>query len=465
MSFSGFPFLLILLPVLVILHSLVPSLKAKNVFLLLLSLAFYAWGEPVFVLLLLFLVLLAYVCALLLERTQGPLRNIVFALAVLADIGVLLYFKYSNFLLEILANIANKPFEAKTLILPLGISFYLFQLISYQADVLTGKTEAEKNPLRLLLYASMFTNIMSGPIIRYPDFRKQLEEREVNAKNTADGLRRYVLGLFKKAVIANQLANVSDVLFNVSHEGFGTSLAWVAMISYSLQLYYDFSGYSDMSLGVSRALGFSFAENFNYPYIANSITDFWRRWHISLGSFFRDYVYIPLGGNRVAKWRWLLNILCVWALTGLWHGASMNFVVWGLFFGILLIVEKLVYLDLLEKLPRFVGMLYTLPLVMLGWIVFRSKTLEDALFLIGALFGKNGSNTINAFYNLAISGYWPYLLLGILLIFPIWRKIMDKADENAFTGIVLDILLFAMLAVSVIVMINSSFNPFIYANF
>ena len=463
MLFSSIPFLYVFLPATLLLYFAAPR-RMKNAVLLLCSLVFYGWGEPKYLLLMLFSIAQGYLFGLLIEKYRGKTRSTVFFwLSVSLSLLLLAYFKYADFFLDSFRAVTGLPVPALQIALPIGISFYTFQILSYVVDVRRGDASAQKNPIDLAAYIAMFPQLIAGPIVRYTDVAAQLRTRTHTRAGTAAGTRRFVLGLAKKILIANvlgqlvqqfQTAQDPDMLFH-----------WLYAVGFMLQIYFDFSAYSDMAIGLGAIFGFTFPENFNYPYCSASITEFWRRWHISLGSWFRDYVYIPLGGSRVGKWKLLRNLLLVWAATGLWHGAAWNFVLWGLFYAVLLIAEKFALLPKLQKHPAL-GRVYTLLFVLLGFVLFDAPSLSAAASRIAGLFGGAGAGVESLYY---LRSYAVVLLLAVLGATPLPKRLLARLRQNRVCGVLLDVLepivLVALLALCTAYLIDGSFNPFLYFRF
>ena len=463
MLFSSIPFLYVFLPATLLLYFAAPR-RMKNAVLLLCSLVFYGWGEPKYLLLMLFSIAQGYLFGLLFEKYRGKTRSTVFFwLSVSLSLLLLAYFKYADFFLDSFRAVTGLSVPALQIALPIGISFYTFQILSYVVDVRRGDASAQKNPIDLAAYIAMFPQLIAGPIVRYTDVAAQLRTRTHTRAGTAAGTRRFVLGLAKKILIANvlgqlvqqfQTAQDPDMLFH-----------WLYAVGFMLQIYFDFSAYSDMAIGLGAIFGFTFPENFNYPYCSASITEFWRRWHISLGSWFRDYVYIPLGGSRVGKWKLLRNLLLVWAATGLWHGAAWNFVLWGLFYAILLIAEKFALLSKLQKHPAL-GRVYTLLFVLLGFVLFDAPSLSAAASRIAGLFGGAGAGVESLYY---LRSYAVVLLLAVLGATPLPKRLLARLRKNRVCGVLLDVLepivLVALLALCTAYLIDGSFNPFLYFRF
>ena len=397
MVFSSIVFLFTFLPVVLILYFLVPK-AAKNVILLIASLIFYAWGEPVYVFLMLLSILLNYFCGLEIaeKAEEGSGARGVFLFTVLVNLGLLGFFKYAGFLVGSLNAVLPFDIPAPELNLPVGISFYTFQILSYIIDVYRKKVAVQKNLISFGLYVTMFPQLIAGPIVRYEDIETQLAERKVTLDKFGSGAAVFIQGLAKKVLLANLIGGLFSQVSAMPLGNISVLTAWLGCLAYTFQIYFDFSGYSDMAIGLGRMFGFRFPKNFDYPYISRSITEFWRRWHISLGTWFREYVYIPLGGNRVSRLKHIRNILAVWLLTGLWHGASWNFVVWGLYYGAILLVEKFLLGQWIERLPAVIQHLYSLFLIMTGWVFFFSPSLSSASGYLGAMFGSGGRPAVDS---------------------------------------------------------------------
>lgn len=465
MLFSSIPFLYYFLPPVLALYFFAPK-KWKNTVLLLASLIFYGWGEPKYVLLMLVSVLLSYLFGLLIERFRTtPATKALCILSVAVSLSFLLYFKYTDFFIESFNAVTGQSIPLLKIALPIGISFYTFQIISYTIDVYRG-VPAQKSYIRLAAYISMFPQLIAGPIVRYSDIAAQLEERSFSVSAAAAGIRRFILGLSKKILLANQLGEFCAV-FRASDEK-SVLFYWLYAAAFALQIYFDFSGYSDMAIGLGKILGFDFLENFNYPYISASITEFWRRWHMSLGTWFRDYVYIPLGGNRKGPARQILNILIVWALTGFWHGAAWNFAVWGLLFAALLIAEKLWLLKPLKKC-RLLSHIYVLFFVTISFVIFNAQDMAQAVSDIGGLFGAGALPLISeeTLYYMRSFG----IVLGAAAIgaTPLIKSLALKASSCPKTARIVTIaepvLLMALLLVMTGYLVDGSFNPFLYFRF
>lgn len=465
MIFSSIPFLYYYLPIVLVLYFLAPK-KWKNAVLLLVSLFFYAWGEPKYVILMVFSIAAAYGFGLLVEKYREKRAGRVFlGLSVAVSLSFLLYFKYADFFIANFNAVTGLSVPLLKIALPIGISFYTFQIISYTVDVYRGDA-AQKNIISLAAYVAMFPQLIAGPIVRYSDVNKELNERTHSFSLAAEGARRFILGLAKKILIANQLGELVAV-FRASGEK-SVLFYWVYAVAFSLHVYFDFSGYSDMAIGLGKIFGFHFPENFNYPFISASVTEFWRRWHMSLGSWFRDYVYIPLGGNRVGRFRQLFNILVVWMLTGFWHGAAWNFILWGLFFALLLVIEKLWLLGPLKK-SHVLSRVYLLFFVLISFVIFNAPTLSAAAQDIGGLFGAGGIplTSPETLYNLRSFG--AVLLMAAVGATPLLRNLAGKlrarpAGEK-FLNAAEPVLLTVLLVVMTAYLVDGSFNPFLYFRF
>ena len=466
MLFSSIPFLYYFLPCVLIVYLIAPK-ALKNSVLLLFSLFFYAWGEPKFLIFMLLSIAQGYIFGILIEKYRGRKASKVFLiLSVAFSLLLLGYCKYADFLISSFNAVTGLSVPLLKIALPIGISFYTFQILSYVVDVYRGEVPAQKNLINLAAYIAMFQQLIAGPIVRYSDIALQLNNRSHTAEKTAQGIRRFVIGLGKKMLLANVLAELVNT-FKASDEK-TVFFFWLYAIAYTLHIYFDFSGYSDMAIGLGLIFGFRFSENFNYPYISASITEFWRRWHISLGSWFRDYLYIPLGGNRVSRPRWLFNILIVWMATGLWHGAAWNFVIWGLMFAVLLMVEKLWLLKPLQKM-KFFNHLYVLFFVVLSFVIFDAASLSDGFYSLKAMFGGAGLSFIGAESLYYVRSYAVVLLIAVIGATPLPKKLVDTLAKNnigtAVLGVAEPLALVGILAVCTAFLIDGSFNPFLYFRF
>ncbi len=463
MLFTSISFLYYFLPIVIILYFIVPK-KFKNFILFLSSIFFYFCGEPIYTFLMIGEIFIAYVGARYLEKHRK--KSILVSLLAI-HIGALGLFKYSDFTINNINQILGSKIPLLKLALPIGISFYTFQIISYVVDVYRGKVKAQKSFLKLATYVSLFPQLIAGPIVRYETIEKELDSRTSNFENFAYGVRRFVIGLGKKVLIANMLGELCDV-FSTTNEK-SILFYWIFAISYSLQIYFDFSAYSDMAIGLGRMFGFHFLENFNYPYISKSITEFWRRWHMSLSSWFRDYVYIPLGGNRKGTIILVRNIFIVWALTGIWHGANWTFVIWGLMFGIMLIIEKLFLTKHLEKMPSILQRIYVLFTVMISFIIFNANSIGEAWNNIIGLLGANGESLINASTVYYLKSYLVVLVIAIIGSTPLLKNIIEKLKTKTNANKIINLLEpIAMASILIIVtayLVDNSYNPFLYFRF
>lgn len=466
MIFSSIPFLYYFLPVVLLLYYIVPK-KLKNGALLLASLVFYAWGEPKLIWVMAVSILLTYGYGILIEKYQeGPWGRIFLSLSVGTSIGLLGYFKYADFLLENLNYFLGTDFPVLGILLPIGISFYTFQLLSYTVDVYRKQVPAQKNLITLAAYITMFPQLIAGPIVRYQDVEEQLRNRKHSGELFFGGIRRFLIGLSKKILIANTLGELCEI-FRASQEK-SVLFFWIYGIAVMQQIYFDFSGYSDMAIGLGKMFGFNFLENFSTPYISRSMTEFWRRWHISLGTWFRDYVYIPLGGNRVPRTRWIFNLLVVWILTGFWHGASWNFMVWGLMFGILLIGEKLYYGEFLKKHKIF-SHSYVLFLVMISFMIFQAADLREAWQDIIGLFGIPRIPLVSSESIYYAKSYGMTLFIGAIGCGPWVRIAAEKCGKQKlgekFLWILEPAVMVLLLLVCTAYLVDGSYNPFLYFRF
>ena len=466
MLFSSIPFLYYFLPVVLITYYAVPK-SVKNLVLLLASLVFYGWGEPSYVFLMMTSIGLGYIFGLLIEKFQNtPWAKVFLILSITVSLGFLGYFKYADFFITNFNSATGLALPLVRAALPIGISFYTFQLVSYIIDVYWGRVSAQKNLISLATYITMFPQLIAGPIVRYSDVDEQLQKRDITFDKIAYGIRRFSLGLGKKILIANVLGEYCTA-FKAADEK-SIIFYWTYAIAVSLQIYFDFSGYSDMAIGLGSILGFQFIENFNYPFISKSATEFWRRWHMSLGTWFRDYVYIPLGGSRCSRARNLLNIFIVWMLTGFWHGAEWNFIVWGLYFGILLTLEKTFLLKWLEKY-RVLGHVYILFLGIISFVIFDSVNLAGAAAHIGAMFGAGNLPLLTEITGYYLRSYGIIFLIAIIGATPVPKYIVKKIKENSGLSTVLNVLeplvMIALLIVATGYLIDGSFNPFLYFRF
>jgi len=466
MLFSSIPFLYYFLPCVLLLYFAVPKCL-KNTVLLLSSLVFYAWGEPKYVLLMAVSIVLGYVFGLLIETYRGKkLSKLFLILSIVTSIGLLGYFKYADFFIANFNAMTGLSVPLLKIALPIGISFYTFQILSYTVDVYRGEVKAQKNFISLAAYVALFPQLIAGPIVRYSDIAAQLESRTHSFSNVALGTRRFVLGLAKKILIANALGELCDI-FKASNDK-SVLFFWLYAIAFTLHIYFDFSGYSDMAIGLGKIFGFDFLENFNYPYVSGSITEFWRRWHMSLGSWFRDYVYIPLGGNRVPKARWFLNIFIVWMLTGFWHGAAWNFIVWGLFFAILLVIEKLWLLKPLKK-SKVLNHIYVMFFVIISFVIFNAADMKEAFTYIGGMFGAGGVPFVSTEWLYYLRSYAVVIVIAIIGATPLMKKLVLSIKKSAtgekIMNIAEPIVLVLLMLVMTAYLVDGSFNPFLYFRF
>ncbi len=475
MVFSSLLFLFYFLPAVLLLYFLIPK-KLRNALLLIASLFFYAWGEPVYVVIMLAVIAVDYLHGLIIQRKKdmGDLRGAKIALiaAVVLNLAALGFFKYSNFLIGNLNAVPGVDIPLLELTLPIGISFYTFQSLSYVIDVYRGDVKAQRNIVSFGTYVALFPQLIAGPIVQYKTIDQQLTDRTENFDQFGDGVRRFVTGLGKKVLLANTIGLIWTQISAMDPASVPVLTAWIGILAFTFQIYFDFSGYSDMAIGLGKMFGFTFLENFNYPYMSKSITEFWRRWHISLSTWFRDYVYIPLGGNRKGLPIQIRNILVVWILTGIWHGASWNFVAWGLFFGILLMAEKLFLLKWLKKAPAVVSHLYTMLMVILSWALFAFDSLSAGFSYIGAMFGAHGAGLYDSrsLYLLLTNGL--LLLIGAVGCTNLPKRAAARLENGrlalsrpAVSTVAAGVVLLAISALSVAYLVDASYNPFLYFRF
>ena len=460
MLFTSISFLYYFLPITLILYFIVPK-KYKNVILLVSSLLFYFYGEPIYVFLMIAEILIAYFGALLIDKYKD---KTILIILLMIHISLLFIFKYTDFILTNINNIFNANINLLKLALPIGISFYTFQIISYEVDVYKKKVSVQKNIINLATYVSLFPQLIAGPIVRYESINEELDNRKTTFNDFSYGVRRFIIGLSKKVLLANVLGELCSTFNTISDKT--VVFYWLFAISYMLQIYLDFSAYSDMAIGLGRMFGFHFLENFNYPYISKSITEFWRRWHMSLSSWFKDYVYIPLGGSRCEKTKIIRNIFVVWFLTGLWHGASWNFIIWGLLFGIVLVIEKLCLQKVLDKAPNIFKHIYVLFIVMISFVIFNG---ENIINNIQGLFGINNISFINSVSIHYLKNYLIILIISILACTPLFKNIIEKLKNNKKINKVINLLepiyLVLLLFIVTVYLIDNSYNPFLYFRF
>lgn len=470
MLFSSITFLFLFLPVTVLIYYLVPQ-KTRNLVLLIASLFFYAWGEPVYVVLMILSILLNFFCGKDIGKKRAdPVRakrSLIFA--VVMNVLILGFFKYYGLLMETLNVLFPYEIPYRELALPIGISFYTFQELSYLIDIYRGNAKPQQRLLPFALYISMFSQLIAGPIVRYVDIEAQLLNRVMSMRKFGQGVMYFIVGFAKKVVLADSIGVLYEQITALPIGSFSVLTAWVGCLAFAFQIYFDFSGYSDMAIGLGKMFGFEFRKNFQYPYIAKNIGEFWRRWHISLGTWFREYVYIPLGGNKCPASRHLLNLLIVWALTGLWHGAQWNFLVWGLYYGVILILERYVWGRALGRLPAFVQHIYTFVLVLIGWVFFFSPSLGAAMDYLGVMFGAGASAWIDrqGFYFL-LTHWLLFLLCAIgssLRGMNILRLLTGSYESRRIRQIAACVVYIGMFLVSLAFLVTESFHPFLYFRF
>lgn len=469
MVFASLTFLCFFLPINVLLYYLSGNKVYRNVLLTIFSLVFYAWGEPVWVVLLIFSACIDYLNGLWIAHYRGTAKakwGVISSIVI--NVSLLVIFKYSAFLYENLNYLLGLQLSVPTFTLPIGISFYTFQTISYTIDVYKGEVQAQKSLGKFLMFVSLYHQLVAGPIVRYAHIAHEIDHRKVAWQDIGEGIHRFCIGLFKKVCIANVAGELAMTYLEGDLSSLSVGEAWFGILMFSIQIYFDFSGYSDMAIGLGKMFGFHYHENFNYPYIARSATDFWRRWHISLGTFFRDYVYIPLGGN---KKRGLLNLIIVWFLTGLWHGASWNFIFWGLYFGLLILLERIFLLSLLKRLPVFVGHIYLLLAVVFGWALFYFTDFERLNYFLSIMVGLSGNPLWNFELSLVLQENVFWLVMSILLCMPVYLWLMERAEKYTAFSLAFSLQLFrlifqwVLLLLSITMLVGNSYNPFIYYRF
>ena len=465
MVFSSGVFLFLFLPIVLAVYYICPG-KLRNTVLFVFSLIFYAWGEPIYVGIMIFSTAFDYCNGMLIEtfrkKHNEKICKIVIIMSVVVNLGILAFFKYTDFVITNINNLFGASVSLLQIALPIGISFYTFQTLSYTIDVYLGKVKVQHNIINFGMYVSMFPQLIAGPIVRYTDIAKMLDERRENISQFADGIKLFAVGLAKKVLIANQMGVLWDTIRGTSSNGIVG--AWIGIISYAFQIYFDFSGYSDMACGLGKMFGFEFMKNFNYPYVSKTITEFWHRWHISLSSWFRDYVYIPLGGNRCKLPRVIFNLFAVWALTGLWHGANFNFIAWGIYYFVILVLEKYVYGKYLEKLPSLLKHIYALFLILLGWTIFYFEDFgQFATYLTSMFTLKNGiigGDTLST-----ILMYLPILIVTAMASLPIWKNTYLKLKDKKYMGVLEIAFCAVVIVLCTASLVNQSYNPFLYFRF
>ncbi|HTB05774.1 MAG TPA: MBOAT family O-acyltransferase [Bacteroidia bacterium] len=464
MVFSSVIFLFFFLPIVLFGYYLLKNITLKNAFLLVASLLFYAWGEGELVLLVVVSALINYAFGYWVATKEK--KKLFLTIGVILNLGLLIYYKYIGFIIENLDQFSFIHIDKVHIALPIGISFFTFHGLSYLVDIYRGKATVQKSYFNLLLYITFFPQLVAGPIIRYHDVADQLLNRETTIDKTVEGIRRFIIGLAKKVLIANQIGALADQIFSTDYSAFGCNVAWLGIIAYTLQIFYDFSGYSDMAIGLAKMFGFEFLENFNYPYISRSVREFWTRWHISLSNWFRDYLYIPLGGSRNGNGATYRNLLIVFFCTGLWHGASWNFIIWGFYHGFFMIMERLFLSKHLER-HKILSHLYAIPVLIISWVFFRIENFNDGLKYLGKLFsffpGKEFKLSVGTFMN---SEYWLALIIAIIFCVP-WHRVIviNKLSSKSFLNYAQMAGLLVLFLLSIMSVITDTYNPFIYFRF
>lgn len=467
MVFSSLVFLFYFLPITLLLYFVIPD-KFRNVFILLTGLFFYAWGEPKYVIIMVLSTAIDFTAGLLINKfsEKRNIQTVFLLVSVIMNLGLLGVFKYSSFIITTINSVFELNIADPQLPLPIGISFYTFQSMSYTIDLYLKKIKVQKNFFSFAAYVTLFPQIVAGPIVRYDDVAKEIDHRTISVSKVSEGIAKFLKGLAKKVLLANNIGLIWTQVKAMDYGEISAATAWLGILAFTFQIYFDFSGYSDMAIGLGKMLGFNFPMNFDHPYMSRSISEFWRRWHITLGSWFREYVYIPLGGNRKGFARTIINLLIVWSLTGLWHGSSWNFMLWGFYFGVIIVIERLGFGKILEKLPKFVSMIYTFVLVIFGWVLFDTNTLSDAWRYIGAMFGVNGILGDSTALYLLSSNVVIYALC-IFASTDVFSRITDKLHKNRPSQLKI-----AAIAAQLIVLINctaylvdASYNPFLYFRF
>ena len=468
MVFSSGIFLFGFLPLLLGLYYLTKD-KYKNYVLLFFSLVFYCFGGIKLLLLMIAVVMIDYISAILIDKAKSKrIKKLILIISIIVNIGTLFYFKYTGFTVRIINRLTALSFPVPKITLPIGISFYTFQAMSYVIDVYRKDVKVEKNPFLVLLYVSMFPQLVAGPIVRYNTVAEEIRKRDVNIDTFTSGLERFIFGLAKKLIVANNVGKLADTIFALND--IPTSHAWLGALCYTFQIYFDFSAYSDMAIGLGKMFGFNFEENFNYPYVSKSITEFWRRWHISLSTWFRDYIYIPLGGNKKGVKRQIINLAIVWTLTGMWHGAEVNFALWGVYYFVFLVLEKYVLKKILDKMPGIISHIYTLFVVLVGWVLFRAEGLHNLLNYLKAMFVPYATTTSYTELMIYLESYWMYIVVGIILSMPIFPKLKKWIFESKYkSSVVVNIgyygFVIVILVLGIIFLSQATYNPFIYFRF
>ena len=471
MVFSSLTFLFIFLPLVLVVYFCSPK-KIRNLILFISSLIFYAWGEPVYIVIMIFSTVFDYINGLLIEKyklnKQYKKAKIILINSIVVNLGILCFFKYSNFLIQNINNIFDLNLGLLNITLPIGISFYTFQTLSYSIDVYFGNVCAQKDIISFGTYVTFFPQLVAGPIVKYRDIEKQLKDRKENIDDFAYGIKRLIIGLFKKVMLANNIGMLWNQISAQSINNLPILNAWLGAFAFTFQIYFDFSGYSDMAIGLGRMFGFKFLENFDHPYESKNITEFWRKWHISLGTWFREYVYIPLGGSREGKIKLIRNLLIVWGLTGLWHGASWNFVLWGIYFGVILIIEKLILQKYIEKMPKILQHIYTMFIVIISWVIFAFEDISQVGLYLKSMFGLNNTSLYNNEFLYLISTNKILLIICIIASTSIFKKIyskLTKKENKTFYNFIDVILYIVLFLLSVSFLIGNTYNPFLYFRF
>ncbi len=468
MVFSSLTFLYLFLPVVLIFYYLVPK-QARNFVLFVSGFVFYAWGEPVYIFLMTFTVLVDYTCGRVMTRFDAnqKARLAVLLASIIVNLSILAVFKYNSFVVQNLNDLFGLTISDPKIALPIGISFYTFQSMSYTIDLYRRNVPEQKSFVDYAAYVSMFPQLVAGPIVRYGDVQRELQQRRVSVLNLGEGAGMFIQGLAKKVLIANNVGSLWTRVKEIPASELSVTTAWFGILAFTMQIYFDFSGYSDMAIGMGRMLGFRFPKNFDFPYVSKSVTEFWRRWHMTLGTWFREYVYIPLGGNRKGALRMVLNLLIVWMLTGLWHGASWNFVLWGLYYGVLLMIEKLFLLKVLGKIPFSITRVYTFILVVLGWVLFEFTDISQALAYYGAMFGTQGRAVADGTFIYLLSSYGVVFVISLILSTDWLHKLSKRVYRSrpAVANVIAIVLQVIMVLLCTAYLVDATYNPFLYFRF
>ena len=475
MVFSSTVFMFWFLPIVLFVYFIIPR-SIKNLWLLVASLFFYAWGEPTYVWLMIFSIIMNYFFGLAVDKNREKKAKIkwIMVAMVCSNLFILGIFKYTNFIAENIEKLTGLTIDVPVIPLPIGISFFTFHALSYVIDVYRGERKVQKNPLNLALYITMFPQLVAGPIVRYQTVANELNKRSESLELIFYGIKRFIIGLAKKMLLANNFGLIADQIFAQSPDQMTTGMAWIGILSYSLQIFFDFAGYSDMAIGLGKMFGFHFLENFNYPYISRSVAEFWRRWHISLGTWFRDYLYIPLGGNRGSNYETYRNLFIVWLATGIWHGASWTFIAWGLYYGFWIAVERAGFGKFISALPKIIQHAYALIIVIVGWVFFRSETFTYAFDYIKTMFAFNGTGLWNASNNFYVSEYGILFIIAVIAATPIGKIVAHKIGDWLISKNRITYFGFQLgeagwycllLLISLSYVVASTFNPFIYFKF